>query len=184
VRALKDVVLRRLALRGTHVSHGANLHVGPGSVIWAPRSLTIGRDVYVGKHCTIQVDGVIGDGVLIANAVGVVGRRDHDHRALGSVIRHAPWVGDDPARLSLPTCIHSDVWLGYGAIVLSGVHVGRSSIIGAGSVVYEDVPENVVAVGNPARPVSSRFSPSEFETHWRSLHAAGIRDPACVVGRP
>lgn len=49
--------------------------------------------------------------------------------------------------------IGDNVWIGAGAIVLPGVTIGDNSVIGAGAVVTRDVPANVVAVGNPARPV-------------------------------
>jgi virginiamycin A acetyltransferase len=45
-------------------------------------------------------------------------------------------------------------WIGSGAIVLADV--GRNCVIGAGSVVTKPIPDNVVAVGNPARVISSR----------------------------
>ena len=50
-----------------------------------------------------------------------------------------------------PIAIGADVWLGGGAIVLPGVTIGSRTIIGAGSVVTRDVPDDVLAVGNPCR---------------------------------
>ncbi len=55
--------------------------------------------------------------------------------------------------LGKPIEIGSDVWVGGGAIILAGVRVGSRSIIGAGSVVTRDVPEGVLAAGNPCRVV-------------------------------
>jgi maltose O-acetyltransferase len=52
-----------------------------------------------------------------------------------------------------PIDIGSDVWVGGGALILAGVTVGSRSVIGAGSVVTRDVPEGVLAVGNPCRVV-------------------------------
>jgi maltose O-acetyltransferase len=52
-----------------------------------------------------------------------------------------------------PVDIGSDVWVGGGAIILPGVRIGSRSIIGAGSVVTRDVPENVFAAGNPCRVI-------------------------------
>ena len=46
-------------------------------------------------------------------------------------------------------------WLGGGVIVLPGVTIGRNSVIGAGSVVTRDVPDNCVAVGNPCRVIKT-----------------------------
>jgi acetyltransferase-like isoleucine patch superfamily enzyme len=52
--------------------------------------------------------------------------------------------------------IGEDAWLGYGCIVLSGVTIGSGAVVGAGSVVTRDIPENAIAVGNPAKIVGSR----------------------------
>ncbi len=52
-----------------------------------------------------------------------------------------------------PVEIGADVWVGGGAIILPGVRIGARSVIGAGSVVTRDVPEGVLAVGNPCRVV-------------------------------
>ena len=50
-----------------------------------------------------------------------------------------------------PVEIGSDVWVGGGAIILPGVVIGSRTVIGAGSVVTRDVPEGVLAAGNPCR---------------------------------
>jgi maltose O-acetyltransferase len=50
-----------------------------------------------------------------------------------------------------PIDIGSDVWVGGGAIILGGVTIGSRSVIGAGSVVTRDIPEGVLAAGNPCR---------------------------------
>lgn len=52
-----------------------------------------------------------------------------------------------------PVEIASDVWVGANALVLKGVRIGSRAIIGAGSVVTSDIPENALAVGNPARVI-------------------------------
>jgi maltose O-acetyltransferase len=60
----------------------------------------------------------------------------------------------EPRRLreySKPITIGHDCWVGAGAIILPGVEIGARSVIGAGSVVTKDIPEGVLAVGNPCR---------------------------------
>ena len=49
--------------------------------------------------------------------------------------------------------IGSDVWVGGGALILAGVRIGSRAVIGAGSVVTRDVPEGVLAAGNPCRVI-------------------------------
>jgi acetyltransferase-like isoleucine patch superfamily enzyme len=150
-----------------------DVHIGIGSVLWAPRQLAVGRDVYIGKGCTIEVDGSIGDSVLIANRVGIVGRNDHAMRQVGATIRRADWVGDHPHRLSRPVYISDDVWIGYGAVVLSGLSIGRGAVVAAGAVVTSDVEPYVVVAGNPARPVGRRFDDEAIAVHEHLLGSAG-----------
>ena len=52
-----------------------------------------------------------------------------------------------------PVEIGADVWVGGGALILAGVSIGSRSVIGAGSVVTRDVPEGVLAAGNPCRVI-------------------------------
>ena len=47
------------------------------------------------------------------------------------------------------------VWIGAGAVILSNVIVGKNSVVGAGSVVTKDVPDNVIVAGNPAKVIRS-----------------------------
>ncbi|WP_432071736.1 DapH/DapD/GlmU-related protein [Streptomyces wuyuanensis] len=132
----------------------------------------MGTDVYIGKGCTIEVDGAIGDGVLIGNRVGIVGRTDHAMRQVGVAVRHADWVGDHPERLSRPVHIGDDVWIGYGAVVLSGVVIGRGAVVAAGAVVTSDVAPYDVVAGNPAAAVGRRFEAEQITAHERLLGVA------------
>jgi maltose O-acetyltransferase len=55
--------------------------------------------------------------------------------------------------LGKPITIGSDVWVGGGAMILPGVRIGSRAVIGAGSVVTRDVPDQVFAAGNPCRVI-------------------------------
>ncbi len=61
-------------------------------------------------------------------------------------------------KTSKPVKIGNDVWIGHGAIVLSGITIGDGCIIGAGSVVTRDVEPYSVVAGNPAKLLRKRFS--------------------------
>ena len=52
-----------------------------------------------------------------------------------------------------PVTVGEDCWIGGGAIICPGVTIGNRCVIGAGSVVTKDIPDDSVAVGNPARVV-------------------------------
>jgi acetyltransferase-like isoleucine patch superfamily enzyme len=64
----------------------------------------------------------------------------------------------DTYRSTRNTTIGSDVWIGTRAMVRGGVSIGHGAVVGAGSVVFEDVPPFAVAAGNPAQVIRYRFS--------------------------
>ena len=130
---------RLLQLRRKKVSFGRNVYIGPSCVIDGIYGLEIGSNVYIGKRVTLEFEGRIGNGVVIANHVGIVGRRDHRQDFQGQNFFDAKTVRED-RRLSLRTHIGDGCWIGYGAIILSGVRIGERSVIGAGAVVTGDVP--------------------------------------------
>ena len=53
--------------------------------------------------------------------------------------------------------IEDDVWIGFRTIVLSGVHIGRGAVIGAGSIITKDIPPYSIVVGAPGKVIGSRF---------------------------
>jgi acetyltransferase-like isoleucine patch superfamily enzyme len=169
LRALARPFVRWYAVRG-HVTLGPRVHIGLGTTLWAPHALEVGEDVYIGKRCTIEADGVIGRGTLVANDVGIVGRRDHDVWTKGVPARFAAWVGDrESVSMDGRVTIGEDVWIGFGAIVLSGVTVGRGALVAAGAVVTADVAPYAVVAGNPARVVGTRFAGADAGQHERMV---------------
>lgn len=66
--------------------------------------------------------------------------------------------------------IHSDVWIGAGAIVLSGVEIGTGAVVGAGSVVTHSIPPYEIWAGNPAKKIRNRFDEKVInnllKTNW------------------
>jgi acetyltransferase-like isoleucine patch superfamily enzyme len=171
IKSILQSVCRLYSVR-SGVRVGRRVHIGLGSKLWAPRELIVEDDVYIGMGCTIEVNGRIGRWTMIANGVGLVGRHDHDFRCVGKPIRHAPWIGDPDSPFRGPesaVAIGEDVWIGYGAIVLSGVTVGRGAIVAAGSVVTRDVPPYTIVAGVPARETGRRFAPAEIVEHEAKL---------------
>jgi acetyltransferase-like isoleucine patch superfamily enzyme len=164
-------IKQRLAVQ-KNVTYHSDLVVGRGTLIMARDQLTIGRDVVVGMRSWIACNGSIGDGVLISSHVGIVGKHDHDAGSLGHLIARSPWLylPDARPRTAVDSIsIGSDVWIGFGAIVLSGVAIGRGAIVAAGAVVTKDVEAYSVVAGNPAVPVKQRFTNAEIERHEEML---------------
>ncbi len=66
-------------------------------------------------------------------------------------------VGDVEAMTKGPIVLEDDVWIGYGATVLSGVTLGKGSVVGAGALVCRDVPSYAIVAGIPAKVIRYRF---------------------------
>lgn len=92
----------------------------------------------------------IGDRVLIGGGVIIT---DSDHHFVESLGRVRRFAGFPPPRDRDAVEIGSDVFIGARTIVLKGVKIGEGTVIGAGSVVSENLPSKVVAAGNPCRVV-------------------------------
>jgi len=154
----------KLDLLNPWVKHGAPIRCPMDVWFWAPhRDITLGNYVQFGPGCSVQCDISIGNKVLIARRVAFVGRDDHRIDVVGSTI----W--DSGRGDSYKTIVEDDVWIGHAAIVVSGVRIGRGSIVAAGSVVTRDVPPYSIVAGVPANVVKLRFTPAEIEEHERRL---------------
>jgi len=151
---------------------GKNFIVGMRVYMWARDEITIGDNFYMGKDSQIETDCIIGNNVIIGNKVGIVGKYDHNYQKIGVPIRLAPRIRDknyDWKGLCQRTIIEDDVWIGYGAIIMSGVVLKKGSIIAAGSVVTKDTLAYSIYGGNPARKIADRFkSNADLEAHIKA----------------
>lgn len=170
LRKLKQVRCRLLLINKKNIRLGKNSTFGRGTVFFAPNKMIIGKNVYIGKYCTLEADIEIGNDVLIGNNVGMIGKYDHDFSCIGKSIKDSPWIGDSDYQFKgkgLKIVIDNDVWIGYGAIIVSGVHVGHGAIVAAGSVVLKDIEPYSIVAGNPARVISQRFNDKQIREHER-----------------
>lgn len=152
---------------------GKNFHCGRGVFLWARDGIEIGNDFYIGKFSIIETNCKIGHGVIIANNVGIVGRYDHNYSKIGVPVRLSPCIRDDNydwKGVDQWTVIGDDVWIGFGAIIMSGVTISRGAIIAAGSVVTKDVSPYSIVAGIPARVVKQRFTEEEIIEHEKIIN--------------
>jgi acetyltransferase-like isoleucine patch superfamily enzyme len=105
--------------------------------------IVIGNDTRIGLHNTVIGPVRIGNQVNIAQNVLLSGLSHNFSDPLIPICQQGV--------STRPIVIEDDVWIGGNATILPGVHIGRHSVIGAGSVVTKDVPAYTVVVGNPAR---------------------------------
>lgn len=116
--------------------------------VFSPR-IIIGNNVTIQKDCHIgAIDKItIGDNVLMGSKIFM---SDHSHGDTSQSSILLPPL-DRPLVSKGPINIENNVWIGEGAVILSGITIGENSIIGANSVVTKSIPRNSVAAGNPAR---------------------------------
>ena len=147
---------------------GNNFHAGRNVFLWAKNEIIIGENFYIGRYSQIECDTIIGNNVIFANCVALVGRYDHHYLQIGTPTRLASKIRDrdyDWKGLNSTVIIEDDVWVGYGAIILSGVKIGKGSIIAAGSVVTKDIEPYSIVGGNPANFIKYRFTKDEIKQH-------------------
>lgn len=154
-------------------SIGKNFYSGRHVFLWAKNNIKIGDNFYIGRFSQIECDTQIGNNVMFANNVALVGRYDHNYHQIGTPTRLASQIRDMDYNwkgLNSKIIIEDDVWVGYGAIILSGVKIGRGSIIAAGSVVTKNVEAYSIVGGNPAKIIGKRFSNDEIIQHESILY--------------
>ena len=103
--------------------------IGEGTVVMA--GAVINADAVIGKHCIINTGATV----------------DHEC-VIGDYCHIAPGVN-----ISGATRISEGTWVGVGTSVIQCLNIGQNCMIGAGSVVVKDIPDNVVAYGNPCKVI-------------------------------
>lgn len=129
-----------------HANFGGS-HVHFGNYVYANFNLTLVDDahIYVGDKV------LFGPNVIVATPNHPL---DPELRSRGLQYNRDVHIGEN-------------VWIGAGAVIVPGVTIGKNSVIGAGSVVTKDIPENVLAVGNPCR-VLREIGEHEKEFYYQS----------------
>ena len=138
---------------------GKGFTTGPGCRIEAypatsKKVLYIGENVQMNDyvHITAVESVIIGNNVLMASKIYI---SDSSH---GSYIgntndSHPDSIPSERPLSTKPVVIKDNVWLGEFVSVLPGVTIGKGTIVGANSVVSKSLPDYVIAVGSPAKPI-------------------------------
>ena len=146
------------------VKHGTPIRCPISTAIFSPHhQITFGNCVQFGKYCCIQCDLTMGSKILVARGAAFLGRDAHRVDVIGKTM----W---DSGRVdALATVVEDDVWIGYNAIILSGVTIGRGSVVAAGAVVTRDVPRYSIVAGVPAAVIGWRFQADDIARHEAAM---------------
>lgn len=123
---------------GYNIEIGENFYTNHNCIILDGAKVTFGDNVFIAPNCTFSTAGH---------------PLDSQQRNQGLEYAYPITVGDN-------------VWIGASVTVLPGVTIGSNTVIGAGSVVNRDIPDGVVAVGNPCR-VLRKITEEDKKKYWR-----------------
>jgi len=123
----------------------------------------VGEGVIVTPYCSVSSSAVVGNNVAI-NTKAIVGHdvRLGEHCVISSLVN-----------LGGACSVGENSYIGMGAqIKEGGIIIGKDAIVGMGSVVYNDIPDGVIALGNPARPMRQNIDKRVF----RNLNGGVLDD--------
>ena len=134
--------------------------IEPGAFI--RDKVEIGDNAVIMMGAIINIGAVIGEGSMIDMGAVLGGRATvgkNCHIGAGAVLAG---VIEPPS--ATPVIVEDGVLVGANAVVLEGVHIGKNAVVAAGAVVTEDVPENAVVAGAPARVLKQRDERTNSKT--------------------
>ncbi|MDY6901089.1 MAG: acyltransferase [Cyanobacteriota bacterium] len=142
VRLERGVDIR--SLYNTHIIIDENAYIGPYVIITGTGDIKIGKNCLIAPHC-----GIFANSHIFTDPTRTI---------------------EEQGVTSKGIVIEDDCWLGHNVTVLDGVKIGKGSIIGAGSVVNQNIPPFSIAVGTPARIIRNRLDrqTSDFSTSVKS----------------
>jgi putative colanic acid biosynthesis acetyltransferase WcaF len=136
---------RRWLLRQFGAQIGKGVIIRPSVTIPYPWKLQIGDNSWIGDHAVLYsfAEITIGKNVVVSQK-SYLCAGTHDYRIPSFDIQ------------AFPIVIHDEAWLAADVFVAPGVTIGRGTVVGSRSSVFSDLPEMMVCVGSPARPVHAR----------------------------
>jgi len=145
---------------------GNNLITSFSSSKFSFNSICIGNNVFIGSGAWFFADLIIGNNVMFGPHCHIIGG-DHIFGILGKSNRFLKPVNNSNSR---PIIIEDEVWCGANVIFLKGVKIGMGCIVGAGSIVCEELPPFTINVGHPCKTIKKIFTDEELWKHLQILN--------------
>lgn len=137
VNKVRKMIVERLKANNSAIEFATAIHpsavispsakIGEGSVVMA--GAVVNADAVIGKHCIVNTGATIDHDCVV---------EDYCHVAPGAHICGGTQIGEG-------------TWVGVGTSIIQCLNIGKNCMIGAGSVVVRDIPDDVTAFGNPCR---------------------------------
>lgn len=148
--------------------YGKNVVIGSGNRIAGIENMEFGDDVYIGPGAVLystRAKLIIGNHINFGPNVTII-TGDHRTDVIGEYMKCIP-ESEKLQENDQDVIIEDDVWIGTGAIILKGVHIGRGSVIAAGAVVTKDVPPYTVHLSKDKQ--KRRFTDNQIIEHEKKL---------------
>lgn len=146
--------------KSTLIELGKGSSVGAGTVIFSQgydrakkTELRVGKNTYIGENNNIRIADasiIIGDDCMISQMVSLIST-NHQVTPASTLLTQG---GLDHQKTGIT--IGNDVWVGCNVVILPGISIADGAVIGAGSVVNDDIPAYHVVAGNPAKIIRIR----------------------------
>lgn len=128
-----------------------NARIEPGAVI--RDKVTIGDNAVIMMGAVINIGSIIGENTMIDMGAILGGRATvgkNCHIGAGAVL-----AGVIEPSSATPVIVEDNVLIGANSVVIEGIRIGKGAVVGAGSIVLEDVPAGAVVGGNPAKIIKT-----------------------------
>jgi acetyltransferase-like isoleucine patch superfamily enzyme len=122
---------------GGSILIGNHCYIGEGSRIWSAANIQIGNNVLIAHNVNIHDN--------ISHPIDAVTRHNHYKHIITKGHPHEIDLNEKPI------IIKDNAWIGFNATILKGTTIGERAVIGAGAMITKDIPNDAIAVGNPAQ---------------------------------
>ena len=134
--------------------------IEPGAII--REQVEIGANAVIMMGAVINIGAVIGEGTMIDMGAILGGRATvgkNCHIGAGAVL-----AGVIEPASAVPVVVEDGVLVGANAVIIEGCHIGKNAVVAAGAVVIDDVPENAVVAGCPAKVIKMKDESTTLKT--------------------
>ncbi len=158
---------------------GANVMLSRGGAIIRPEEMSLGNNIFISRNFHISARNlVLGNNIMVGPNL-VIECDDHVYGVLGQTMFAVAQTRKHGEGVTL----EDDLWIGANVTILRNAVIREGSVIGAGSVVTQDMPPYCICGGVPCRPIKTRFSLEQIGEHLEKVGSKYTKDDICQMWR-